>query len=115
MREMDIDPALMTREFAWKEIPTKGDEKPGCLAHHSSVVFGDKMFLFGGSNLETENRKFFSLDLGQFKWEVVKSRGDLPLTRDEHSAVVNDNEMSMIIFGGFCDGQRTNEVLKYLF
>ena len=70
---------------------TKGEDKPGRLAHHSSVVFGDKMFLFGGSNLETENRKFFILDLITFKWEVVKSRGDLPITRDEHSAVINDN------------------------
>jgi N-acetylneuraminic acid mutarotase len=79
------------------------------------VVFGDKMFLFGGSNLETENRKFFILDLITFKWEVVKSRGDLPITRDEHSAVINDNDHTMIIFGGFADGQRTNELIKYHF
>ena len=60
----------------WKLIETKGDEKPGCLAHHSSVVYGDKMYLFGGSNTQSENNKFFSLDLNSFKWENIKSRGD---------------------------------------
>lgn len=73
------------------------------------------MYLFGGSNLENENRKFYSLDLAQFKWELVKSRGDLPLTRDEHTAIINENENAMVIFGGFSDGSRTNETIKYTF
>ena len=73
------------------------------------------MFLFGGSNLELENRKFFSLDLNTFAWELVKSKGDLPLTRDEHTANVSDTDNSMLIFGGFCNGERTNEVVKYIF
>lgn len=73
------------------------------------------MYLFGGSNLETENTKFFSLDLNTYKWEFVRSRGDLPLTRDEHTAVLNENDGSMFIFGGFCDGQRTNETIRYAF
>jgi len=34
------------------------------------------MYLFGGSNLETENKKFYTLDLNTFKWEVVRVRGD---------------------------------------
>jgi hypothetical protein len=73
------------------------------------------MYLFGGSNLEQENRKFFSLDLNHFKWELIKSRGDLPITRDEHTAVVYENESSMVVFGGFCNGIRTNELVKYVF
>jgi hypothetical protein len=73
------------------------------------------MFLFGGSNLDVENRKFFSLDMNHFRWDVVKSRGDLPITRDEHTAVLYENEQSMVIFGGFMSGSRTNEIIKYLF
>lgn len=49
------------------------------------------------------------------RWELIKSRGDLPVTRDEHSAIINENDSSMIIFGGFCDGKRTNEIVKYSF
>jgi N-acetylneuraminic acid mutarotase len=85
------------------------------LAHHTTVVYGDKMYLFGGSNLDAENRKFIALDLNHFKWELVKSRGDLPMTRDEHTAVAYENDQSMIIFGGFMSGVRTNEIIKYIF
>lgn len=99
----------------WVKLETKGEEKPGPLAHHSSVVYGDKMFLFGGSNMETENTKFFSLDLNSLKWEVIKSRGELPITRDEHSAVVNELDNSMIIYGGYSDGNRTSQLIRYSF
>ena len=71
------------------------------------------MYLFGGSNLEQENTKFFSLDMLSLKWEVVRSKGELPLTRDEHTAVVNEEDATIIIFGGFLAGERTNEVVKY--
>jgi hypothetical protein len=60
------------------------------------------MYLFGGSNLETENTKFYSLDLNSYRWEVIINRGSYqPPTRDEHTAVINEFERSMIIFGGF--------------
>ena len=99
-------------------VPTKGEDKPGCLAHHSSVVFGDKMYLFGGSNLETENRKFYALDLNSLKWEIIKPKPaseSICISRDEHTAVVYENEGSMILFAGFLQGQRTNDVVKYFF
>ena len=49
------------------------------------------MWLFGGSSLTGENQNFFCLDLSNYKWEVVKPRrGELPPSRDEHSAVVDE-------------------------
>jgi len=34
----------------WKKVDTLGAPlKPGPLAHHTSVVYGDKMYMFGGS------------------------------------------------------------------
>jgi len=73
------------------------------------------MYLFGGSNLETDNRKFYTLELNTFKWDVVKVRGEATPTRDEQTAVLYENENSMIVFGGFMLGQRTNEIVKYFF
>jgi hypothetical protein len=73
------------------------------------------MYLFGGSNLENENTKFFSLDLATFKWELIRSRGDLPLTRDEHTAIINPNDNTMLIFGGFTNGERSNSLIHYSF
>lgn len=106
----------------WTLIETKGSphDHPGHLAHHSSVVFGDKMYLYGGSNLEQENMKFLSLDLNSYRWENIKIRSNnykdnLFAPRDEHTAVINNEEQSMIIFGGFKEGVRTNEMLRYTF
>ena len=57
---------------AWQLVPTSGKEKPGFLAHHSSIVHQEKMYLFGGSNLETENKHLWMLDLKSFEWRIVK-------------------------------------------
>mmetsp|Transcript_11670 Transcript_11670/g.11589 ORF Transcript_11670/g.11589 Transcript_11670/m.11589 type:complete len:172 (+) Transcript_11670:112-627(+) len=40
-------------------------------------------------------------------------RGDIPNNRDEHTANVYEN--SMIVFGGFSNGERTNEIYRYYF
>jgi len=37
--------------------------KPPNISNHSSVVFEKKMFLFGGSSGEKENRDLYTLDL----------------------------------------------------
>jgi hypothetical protein len=73
------------------------------------------MYLFGGSNLENENDKFFSLDMNTLKWDVIQVRGDMPSTRDEHTAILYENDKSMVLFGGFVKGTRTNEIIKYMF
>jgi hypothetical protein len=33
----------------WHLIETQGREKPGKISHQTSIVFNDKMVLFGGS------------------------------------------------------------------
>jgi len=64
LKDLDIDAAAQSKDLCqWKLVETKGEDRPGPLAHHTCVVFGEKMFLFGGSNLESENRRFYSLDL----------------------------------------------------
>ena len=72
------------------------------------------MYLFGGSDLETENQNFYALDLKTYEWRIVRSVGDTkPLTRDEHTALLYGN--SMIIFGGFVQGKKCNEIWSYIF
>jgi hypothetical protein len=45
---------------------------PGAISHHSSIVFGDKMYLFGGSkSTGLENKNFYGLDLKSFRWENI--------------------------------------------
>ena len=73
----------------------------------------DKVYIFGGSNSFNENSKFYSLDLKSLKWEMVNARGEVPPLRDEHTA--NMYEGTMVIFGGFVDGERTNDIYRYYF
>lgn len=71
------------------------------------------MYLFGGTSAEIINHYFYSLELNHLKWEAIASRGEQPLIRDEHTAVVYED--SMIIFAGFEDGIRTNSMYRYYF
>ena len=92
---------------------------PPPITNHTSTVYGDKMFLFGGSAMDQENQKLYSLDLIKYQWELIKpkaAQGDkenLPRTREEHSCVIYND--SMVIFGGFAFGERTNSIFKYSF
>ena len=71
------------------------------------------MFLFGGSYVSRDHPYFYALDLKTYKWEIINSRGDVPLNRDEHTAVLYEGSMN--IFGGFVDGQRVNDNYRYYF
>lgn len=70
--------------FGWEKIETTskmqrrdsqyggGDKNvPGALAHHSGLVSGDYMYLYGGSNAVHENRSLFRLNLNKMEWEKV--------------------------------------------
>jgi N-acetylneuraminic acid mutarotase len=97
---------------------------PGKLAYHSSVVYKDSAFIFGGNNYEKQhsanpnqaagdNSVLFQLDLPKMTWHAIKTKGDNVPSRDEHTAVLDAQHGQMIVFGGFCDGFRTNDVGIY--
>ena len=48
-----------------------------------------------------------------FAWSQLKTRGDVVAPRDEHSAVLDEVSCQMVIFGGFQEGERTNDVALY--
>ena len=113
----------------WKKVDTLGAPlKPGPLAHHTSVVYGEKMYLFGGSGPRVAGQTLpdgtvpstWALDLRTMRWEAIIPRGnsspeDQPQTRDDHIAV-NYNDEAMIVFGGFVDGgERANDMWSYSF
>ena len=57
--------------MTWSEVNTFGAH-PGPLSHHTSVVFGDKMYLYGGSKGNCDsNDLMYALDLKTFRWEVI--------------------------------------------
>jgi len=80
-------------------------------------MYGDKMYLFGGSSgqtLKDSSHYFYSLDMKGYKWEVIHARGEVPTCRDDHTAVIYEG--SIVIFGGFStDGERSNDLYRYYF
>jgi hypothetical protein len=75
------------------------------------------MYLYGGNNGAEGNRFFYKLDLNSFYWEIVDyfDENSVIRPRDSHSAVFSQEFNQMIVFGGFIDGDRTNEILIYDF
>jgi N-acetylneuraminic acid mutarotase len=82
------------------------------------------MFLFGGNNYnktvvdysvnnEVGYLPLYSLNMKTFSWNQVKTRGDIVKPRDEHTAVLDEANSSMVIFGGFEEGERTNDTIVY--
>lgn len=49
-----------------------------------------------------------------FVWDIVNPTGDIPDPRDDHSATLA-GDGSMIIFGGFVKGSRSNDLYAYDF
>ena len=115
----------------WEPIKTIGKDQPKPICNHSTVIFGEKMYLYGGSCPSQDKPTFYTLDLSrQYKWEVVKAKPKdddeenlphcyatnemgqtnyTPTTHDEHSCILYGD--SMIVFGGFTvDGVRTNDI-----
>ena len=74
------------------------------------------MYLFGGSKPSLQNAPYslYVLDLKSLKWDFVNTRGEVPASRDDHTALFYEG--SMIIFGGFTiEGERTNQIYRYYF
>ena len=70
----------------WKRVETSGTPfKPGPVAHHTSIVTGDKMYLFGGSGPRVSGQSLpdgtvpstWTLDLRTMRWEPVFPKGSL--------------------------------------
>lgn len=52
----------------------KGVKGPGAISHHTSVVWNNKMYLYGGSKANSEeNLDLFVLDVDKCLWNIVKT------------------------------------------
>ena len=98
------------------KCPKGMQTNPGAISHHSSVMHGRTMYLFGGNMANgDENTNIFSLDIDKLMWNTKKAEcNDFVLhSRDEHTAVVHKNKM--YIFAGFEKGVRKNTIMCFDF
>ena len=122
---------------SWEKINYSGITLPKPSSYHTCVLHyvNKKVYLFGGRIKETRwaggsSSDLFSLDLSSHYWQYIKAkpkdgnRKNLPAPREEHSAVLNED--NMVIFGGYVGDEislieagfgykmkRTNEMFSY--
>ena len=79
------------------------------LSNFQSFQIDTKIDLSGENNGNEKNySSLYSLNLRTFTWSIQKARGEAVKPRDEPTACVKEENSLMIIFGGFCAGERTN-------
>lgn len=72
------------------------------------------MVLIGGQVSDDDNEEIYGLNLDKLTWSVIPQKGDVPEPRDDHTMVqVSPN--SFVIFGGFVNGSRRNDVYSFAF
>ena len=78
------------------------------------AVFGDHIYLYGGSIEDKENEHMYRLNMDSFVWDIITPSGTLPMPRDDHSCTTTEDNR-MVIFGGFVKGSRSNDIYAYDF
>eukprot|EP00347_Sterkiella_histriomuscorum_P011211 403373320 len=112
---------LSLPSFDWVNISSKiSGDIPTPRAGHSSVIYGDRMYIFGGEDARGNSKDFMYLDLKTLEWKKVESYGNHPDARSFHSSDLippnaNDKEQhpKIAIFGGYTDEGFTNEVALF--
>jgi hypothetical protein len=120
MWRLDLDSVLRATEdssypVVWEPIQYRGARTPGCISHHKCAVIGDKMLLIGGikGGDISSNTDVWTFDLKTNTWDTIKQvSGDVPTEGfDDHTMVQGGADgKSIIVFGGFAGGSRTNQV-----
>jgi len=102
------------KDCSWCRAFTTGTP-PAPRYHHSAVVYGSSMFVFGGytgdiysnSNLKNKNDLFeYKFATGQ--WTEWKIEGRLPVARSAHGATVYSDKLW--IFAGYDGNARLNDM-----
>lgn len=85
---------------------------PAARDGHSSCIFGDAMYIFGGyeDSAEPFRPDVYKLDLTCMEWTLLKCKGEPPMYRDFHTATAVGDKM--FIFGGRSD-KTANELHNY--
>eukprot|EP01134_Creolimax_fragrantissima_P004842 CFRG4842T1 len=98
---------------AWKLVEAKG-VTPNPRDKHAGVVFGDKLYFFGGWGRDLKGSQSWSDELWEYDitrntWTLVKTKGPTPSPRAAHTMTLVNDGMAYLIGGRSKEG-RTNEV-----
>ena len=67
---------------------------PSERAGHSAIVYGEKLFMFGGEDPSGNTNDLFIFDFSKIEWKRVQTIGTPPSPRSYHtSAFIPANEL----------------------
>lgn len=97
---------------SWEEVKLSGTQPP-CLCHHTAVQFQTLMVIFGGTDHQVDSDALYLIDLDQLSCERRGPANQFwPPPMDSHSAVLCAEMQTMVVFGGFVNGSRSNELFQ---
>lgn len=88
--------------MTWSTLATTG-QKPGTRDSHSTVLVGQKMVVFGGTNGSKKVNDIHMLDLKIKEWSMPRCFGIPPSPRESHTVTVV-GEDRLVVFGGSGEG-----------
>lgn len=95
----------------WECVTTSG-KSPGKISHHTCFAINDKEVIFyGGLKGDDSNADIFMYNALGSSWTTIPLSGDF-LPRDDH-AMSDAGDGSFVVFGGFVNGSRVDEVLTF--
>ena len=102
-------------QFEWSGAISTTGTKPTGRYYHTSVVYGDYMFMFGGygpvSGTDTYLNDLHKVNLNTNEWSgTVSTTGTAPTARQAPSSVIRGSDM--FVFGGYDGSDNFNDVYK---
>ena len=71
--DFDVHPEDQEKSCGWQQLQFNGKLRPEAVSHHTSVVHGNTMYLFGGCLASgLENNDFWSLNIDKMTWQIIK-------------------------------------------
>jgi len=87
------------KELVWSRSNIESVQIPLVRRYHGAVYFNNNMYIFGGFGGDQKpHNDFCRLHLGEMKWSVVESYGEIPSPRWGHVSFVYKNKL--YIHGG---------------
>eukprot|EP01122_Echinamoeba_exundans_P001567 TRINITY_DN11597_c0_g1_i1.p1 TRINITY_DN11597_c0_g1~~TRINITY_DN11597_c0_g1_i1.p1 ORF type:complete len:902 (-),score=157.14 TRINITY_DN11597_c0_g1_i1:580-3285(-) len=85
--------------FTWHEVAVSGTEAPAGRWGHTSVIYGQSMFIYAGLTGKGYVDDLWEFHFNSRSWSRVNVTGDIPSSRHFHASVVVHD--TMYVFGGF--------------
>jgi len=95
---------INTHSIEWNRLHVEGDLPPP-RSQHSAVLRKShhEMIIFAGLHLYNSLSDCFAFDMVKNHWREIKAEGSVPPPIRKHTAVLSEDENTMVVFGGVGD------------